>query len=653
MTIVEGTSGSDLIDEFYVDPLNNSVSDADDFVQGFQGDDTIFGLGGEDTIDGGADDDTLIGGAGADGLFGGSGIDTASYSTSSSVSITLADGFGNGGDAENDTFFLIENLIGSAQPDFLEGDSSDNRLEGGAGDDTLSGGAGGADVLIGGSGNDTATYYTSALAVIVSLLTGTGDSDTLTGIEHLTGSGSSDTLSGDDTGNTLNGIDGNDLLRGEFGNDILMGEQGNDTLDGGPGADYMVGGFQDDTYRVDNTIDLVDETGGNGIDKVEAEISFNLTNPVQVRGTLENLVLIGTGDIDGTGNTLSNLIVGNGGANALKGGGGADTLRGGGGDDTYFVDDLDDVVNETDGSGFDTVATVSSFSLASAQVVGAVESLVLGENANIDGTGNAIANRIIGNVGRNVLNGLGGGDTIFGLAGNDTVDGGAGADMMRGGGGDDTYRVDRTGDKAIEAAGGGADRVLSSASFKLGGSVENLSLTGSANRNGTGNALANTIAGNTGANILNGAAGNDVVKGGAGNDRVLGGAGNDRLFGGPGADVLLGGRGQDDLIGGAGADRFDFNAALETPRGAGRDIIQGFSRGQGDRIDLATIDADTSANPGNDVFAFIGSEAFHGGGGEVRFAGGILRGDINGDRLADFEIKVIGLSAMVAADFVL
>jgi serralysin len=104
--------------------------------------------------------------------------------------------------------------------------------------------------------------------------------------------------------------------------------------------------------------------------------------------------------------------------------------------------------------------------------------------------------------------------------------------------------------------------------------------------------------------------------------------------------------------GGAAADRFDFNAAAETPDGSGRDIIQGFSRAEGDRIDLATIDADTSANPGNDKFSFIGAEAFHGGGGELRFAGGILRGDINGDRVADFEIKVIG-STLGAADLIL
>jgi serralysin len=67
----------------------------------------------------------------------------------------------------------------------------------------------------------------------------------------------------------------------------------------------------------------------------------------------------------------------------------------------------------------------------------------------------------------------------------------------------------------------------------------------------------------------------------------------------------------------------------------------------------STIDADTSRNPGNDVFHFIGAQAFHGGGGEVRFAGGVVQADVNGDKIADLEIRVTGLGSMLASDFIL
>jgi len=137
---------------------------------------------------------------------------------------------------------------------------------------------------------------------------------------------------------------------------------------------------------------------------------------------------------------------------------------------------------------------------------------------------------IIGNAGENWLRG-----TAFA----DTIDGGAGADKLWGGAGNDTYIVDNDKDAITEKADGGTDTVMASVAYSLAANVENLTLTGSNNINGTGNSLANTITGNEGNNILAGGTGSDTLDGGIGNDTLLGGLGSDILTGGAGADIFL------------------------------------------------------------------------------------------------------------------
>ena len=299
--------------------------------------------------------------------------------------------------------------------------------------------------------------------------------------------------------------------------DNLVGTPGNDLLDGGIGGDTMTGGAGNDTYIVDNIRDEVVEGLSAGIDGVQSSVSHVLA------ANVENLTLTGSRSIDGTGNALANLIIGNAAANRIDGGAGADTMRGGLGNDTYVVNIAGDVVLDT--GGVDTVESMIGYTLD-----GSIENLTLIGTGAINGTGNAFANILTGNGAANDLNGGLGADTLFGAGGNDTLkggdgndtlDGGTGFDAMSGGIGNDLYVVDNSGDSVSEGTDGGTDRVMSSATYTLGSNIENLTLTGAAAINGTGNALANTITGNDAANVLSGGIGADTMQGGAGNDTYV------------------------------------------------------------------------------------------------------------------------------------
>ena len=125
---------------------------------------------------------------------------------------------------------------------------------------------------------------------------------------------------------------------------------------------------------------------------------------------------------------------------------------------------------------------------------------------------------------------------------------------------------------------------------------------------------------------------------------------NDYLDGGVGTDVLWGGSGADQLHGGDNNDVFDYNAIADSLPTA-QDYIDDFQTG--DLINLADIDANTLVS-GNQAFTFVGTAAFGGVAGQLRFDDGIhfVEGDINGDAVADFTIAC-NTSSMAATDFVL
>jgi serralysin len=153
-----------------------------------------------------------------------------------------------------------------------------------------------------------------------------------------------------------------------------------------------------------------------------------------------------------------------------------------------------------------------------------------------------------------------------------------------------------------------------------------------------------------------GAATSGKVFGEDGADKLTGGSTANQLDGGAGTDTLRGGLGKDTLTGGANRDFFDFNSKSESVTGSNRDLIRDLSRADDDRIDLGDIDADTSSNSGNDTFKFVGKAAFKGGGGELRYVDNgstcYVQGDINGDKKADFEIKVM-IGSLEKGDFFL
>jgi len=368
-------------------------------------------------------DDILDGGAGDDILNGGGGSDSASYASSTAgVFVNLTAGFGDDGMGGSDTLVSIENFLGSAFNDFARGDSGANLLAGFAGhdfmrgmdgadtlkggddDDYLDGGQG-DDILDGGTGWDRAAYSPSALAGVtvdlnivgIAQATGQGN-DTLTGIEHVSGTRFNDVLTGDAGDNWIwggsdgSGVTGNDILSGGGGNDLIQVGTGNHNLNGGTGTDTL-------------------SLHGNGTDITAAGVTVSLLLQGMAQATEQGaMTLNGFENISAslfddflTGNNADNLLAGDSGADSLSGGDGADTLYGDG-----------RVIVDTHGTG------------GSGPIVTYVDAseLPFGDPA-----------------GNDVLDGGKGNDTLWGGGGDDLLTGGKGNDLFGFGPGDGDDRI--------------------------------------------------------------------------------------------------------------------------------------------------------------------------------------------------------------------
>ncbi|HEY0847977.1 MAG TPA: calcium-binding protein, partial [Noviherbaspirillum sp.] len=479
---------------------------------GNAGDNLLTGNAGNNRLDGGGGADTMTGGSGDDVYLvdhaGDTVIEHAGEGddlVQSVVSFTLGDHIErlslSGVAAIRGTGNALENLLtGNAAANMLDGGAGNDTLLGGGGDDTLDGNAG-ADVMQGGTGNDV--YLVDDAEDAVTEHAGEGIDLVSSRISYALGSHIENlTLLGalaiDGTGNALD--------------NQLAGNSADNVLDGLAGADTMAGGASNDVYVVDNAGDRIIENSGEGTDLVRSSISQVLADHV------EHLILTGSAAINGTGNTLSNVLTGNASDNRLDGGAGSDTLDGGAGNDLLVGGSGNDLYLFGFGDGADRITDTDT-------AYGNLDTIQLGEGMR---AGQVFLYRDASNLYIN-LNHISDVLTVNNWF---------------------THSANRV--EQVRFADG---------------TTWNTSVLSGARNALFAPASGGSVQGGSGSDVLIGQAGDDVLAGKSGNDSLHGGAGNDTLDASNGDDRLNGGAGNDMLYGGLGSDTYVI------ARGTGRDTI--------------------------------------------------------------------------------
>jgi Ca2+-binding RTX toxin-like protein len=329
-----------------------------DAIDGGTGNDEIYGGADDDILLGGAGDDTIIGGAGADAIDGGTNTatgDTVSYVGSTAVKVNLSS-FGpqSGGDAEGDTLKGIENFIGSAEGDEIEGSDISNWLRGFGGDDTFfirTAKGGNLDILNGGDGSDTLDLSLATFAerifdpngvdqfrFIADLNTGSvraaSMSASLISIENINGSDLADKLIGNAGVNIINGGGGSDWIFGGAGADII---------DGGAGRNKI--NYIDSIAAVDIDLNRVEQIGGHAqgdqlFNILEVDGS-NFADSIRLRSEGWGFVWAAGGNDRIYGGTGENIVYGDVGNDTFYYGGGKSTFYGGIGTNTLDLSLVD------------------------------------------------------------------------------------------------------------------------------------------------------------------------------------------------------------------------------------------------------------------------------------------------------------------------
>jgi Ca2+-binding RTX toxin-like protein len=463
--------------------------------------------------------DTLVSNAGVDTLVGGSGNDTFVIN--------------NSGDVVQDSSATATNLIQSSVNFTLPtnvnaltltgtsalsatGNAAANIITANTGNDTLSAGSGVA-TLIGGVGNET--FVVNSASDVVQ--------DTVTSASNTLQSSVSVTLMANV--NTLV-LTGTSNLTG-------TASSANDTLVSNSGIDTLVGGSGRDLFIVNNSADVIQNATAN--DTIESSVNYVLPS------TINNLILIGTANISGTGNASSDTLTAAGSGNdTLTAGSGVATLIGGAGNETFVVNSTSDVVQDTSTTASNTILSSVSYSLPTN-----VDSLTLTGSSALTATGNLDgANVLTANAGNDVLVGTAFSNTLNGGSGSDTIDAGPESNIIYSG---------------------------------TGGTTSQLTIV-YGNASGTNITTQSTIYGGSGANLLVGGPGSDLIYGGSGTVSIQGGSGFDTIYGGSGVENLSAGSGSDSIYGAAGDVLSDplsgtsllvAGAGAETLSGIGADTL--------------------------------------------------------------------------------
>lgn len=523
--------------------------DGNDLIYGMAGDDFLHGGRGNDTLYGGDGNDTLIGGEGDDSLEGGAGNDTYIYD-------------GDGKDAVLDEKWAIvrqqvwkqDNIYSDWYETWVE--SSKTLVD--AGDDIVVFGKNVSpeDIAITKNGNDLVfalkgsnntltikNWYTSKEQRVEKFQFENGLVLTSEQILNMkTDSSGNDNINGTQNSDFIFSSSGNDVINAGKGNDIIVNQNG-DTVyyyNAGDGQDIIYDYNGNDRIKLGFNRDRISykRNGGDLIlkfkdstdtitikdwftheaNRIEAIEFLNgdvrtaadiLAKFKSQSGTNGNNVLIGTDGNDTVHAYAGDDYISTGaGDDVIYGGLGNDIMVGGTGNDKYYVETSDDRVIEYENEGDDTIIASSSYELPDN-----VENLYLYADAGaINGRGNDLNNKIVGNDYDNIIDGKGGTNKLYG------------------GKGDDTYIINASNanDTIYEYSDGGVDTVKSSVTYRITNKyVENLILTGNDNIDGRGNNQANYIEGNSASNVLRGAGGNDTLYGGGGVDSLYGGADDD------------------------------------------------------------------------------------------------------------------------------